>query len=134
LRTWAKELEAQSSVILHGEIFGNVQDLRYGLGRGMAYAAFDLSVDGVYVSFDTLDATCRLHDIPVCPVIYRGPFDESLLDTWANGESVIGGGACIREGVVLRPVAERTDPKLGRVILKRVGDDYLLRKGGSENH
>ena len=32
----------------------------------------------------------------------------------------------IREGVVVKPLVERNDPKLGRVILKYVGDTYLF--------
>lgn len=134
LRLWASKREAQSSVILHSEIYGKVQDLRYGLADGVTWAAFDLSVDGQYVGFDELDATCRLTGIPTCPVIYRGPFDEAKLDEWATGDTVIGDGACIREGIVIRPVEERTNPKLGRVILKRISDAYLLRKGGTEDH
>ncbi|MYG14266.1 MAG: RNA ligase (ATP), partial [Gammaproteobacteria bacterium] len=38
----------------------------------------------------------------------------------------------MREGVVVRPVAERESPGLGRVILKSVSGDYLTRKGGTE--
>jgi hypothetical protein len=30
--------------------------------------------------------------------------------------------------VVIRPVKERQDPRIGRVVLKHVGQDYLLRE------
>jgi hypothetical protein len=33
----------------------------------------------------------------------------------------------MREGVVVRPEKERTDPRVGRVVLKYVSDDFLLR-------
>ncbi len=36
------------------------------------------------------------------------------------------------EGVVVTPVIERFDPKIGRVILKYVFDQYLTRHGGTE--
>jgi hypothetical protein len=32
----------------------------------------------------------------------------------------------MREGVVVKPARERTDPKVGRVILKYVSDTYLF--------
>ena len=35
----------------------------------------------------------------------------------------------VREGIVIRPVKERCDPALGRVILKSVNPDYLVRGG-----
>jgi hypothetical protein len=38
------------------------------------------------------------------------------------------GGGHIREGVVVKPTIERTDPKIGRVVLKYLNDDYLLQK------
>jgi hypothetical protein len=38
----------------------------------------------------------------------------------------------IREGVVVTPVVEREDMRLGRVALKSVSEKYLLRKGGTE--
>ncbi len=34
--------------------------------------------------------------------------------------------AHMREGVVVKPLHERTDPKLGRVVLKYVSDLYLF--------
>jgi hypothetical protein len=32
----------------------------------------------------------------------------------------------IREGVVVRPLRERTDPRFGRLVLKYLSDDWLL--------
>ncbi len=34
--------------------------------------------------------------------------------------------AHIREGLVVRPLQEQTDPKIGRVLLKYVSDSYLF--------
>jgi len=46
----------------------------------------------------------------------------------SDGPTTLGGGH-IREGVVVRPARERTDPKVGRAILKYIGDSYLFAKG-----
>jgi hypothetical protein len=47
--------------------------------------------------------------------------------TYSDGDSLIGGNHG-REGVVVKPIVERDDPKLGRVILKYIGDHYLFGK------
>jgi hypothetical protein len=37
--------------------------------------------------------------------------------------------------VVVTPVVERTDPRIGRVVLKSISPDYQMRKGETtENH
>ena len=48
-----------------------------------------------------------------------------------DGKTVIGNEIHIREGVVNTPLVERRDNALGRVILKSVSANYLLRKGES---
>ena len=63
------------------------------------------------------------------PVIYRGPWQgRAAHKHLAEGPSVIGDGACIREGVVIRPAKERFTDRIGRTILKMVGESYLVRK------
>lgn len=62
------------------------------------------------------------------PLLYRGPWKGlAAMKALAEGLTVIGDGACIREGFVVRPVKSRHQPPLGRVILKLVGEGYLLR-------
>ncbi|NJL70820.1 MAG: hypothetical protein HC888_04025 [Candidatus Competibacteraceae bacterium] len=50
----------------------------------------------------------------------------------SKGDSIVAaekGVKQIREGIVVKPFEkERTDPKVGRVILKYISDDYLLSK------
>ncbi len=120
-----------ASVILYGEIYGRVQSLKYGVPTGLAYRVFDISVNGEYLDPDIVLDWCERHGIPTCPILYRGPFSIEAIRGVSNGPSLIPGASNIREGVVVRPVKERTDPRMGRVILKYVGDDYLL--GGTED-
>jgi len=53
------------------------------------------------------------------------------MDELKEGRTTFG-DAHLREGIVIRPAEERRDPEIGRVILKHVGDGYLLRSGGTE--
>jgi len=123
------------SIILFGEIYGKVQDLRYGLGADFDYRVFDLSIDGKYFNYDELESLMKNVGIPMVPFIYRGPFDMKTVKDCAKGDTcLMEENPHIREGVVIRPVVERTNPKLGRVILKYISDDYLTRKDGTENH
>lgn len=128
---------------LYGEAFGYVQDLRYGLGTNVALAAFDImdTSEGKYLDHDAfvtmLDAmndvlaTLGGPDQPLIlrvPVLYRGPWlGLAAHKSLAEGQSVIGIGTCIREGVVVRPERERVTHGLGRTILKIVGETYLTR-------
>lgn len=118
-------------VILFGEVYGKVQSLRYGLPNGIAYRAFDMLVDGKYLDAETFAAECARFGVERAPELYRGPFSIDKIKELSNGQSMIPGANNIREGVVVRPVTERTHPKIGRVILKYVGDDYLC--GGNDD-
>jgi RNA ligase/PHA02142 OB-fold domain len=122
------------SLILFGEIYGKgVQDLQYSTSEP-SFAAFDISVNEDYIPFDTFMYCCKIFDIPTAPVLYSGPYDRDLMTELASGPTIIGNGAHMREGIVIRPEEEVVHPRLGRKILKLVSDDYLLRKGGSELH
>jgi RNA ligase (TIGR02306 family) len=117
-------------VILFGEVFGSkVQNLHYGHVGRLGFAAFDLFVDGRYLDAAGFEAACAAHGVPTVPVVYRGPFSLDVVKAVSGGATTFGGGQHIREGVVVRPVRERTDPKVGRVILKYLGDEYLFAKG-----
>ena len=113
-------------VILFGEVYGKVQSLRYGVANGIAFRAFDLLVDGKYVDHAPFNDLCLTHGVERAPVVYRGPFSLERIKQLAEGDSTLPGANNIREGVVVKPVVERLDPKIGRVVLKYIGDGYLL--------
>lgn len=122
-----KKLGAMNqSVILYGEVFGKgIQDLGYNQ-TGWAFAAFDMSIDGKYLDHDQFAKHCTEFSVPMVPFVYRGPFSLDKAKEFSTGKTLLG-GTHVREGVVVKPVKERRDPAVGRVILKYVGDDYLLR-------
>lgn len=112
-----------------GEVYGaGVQDLTYGR-KDRAFAAFDIWVDGRFLDRQEFAAACAEMRVDRLPVLYSGPFSKAVMLEHTAGKTVVGGGAHIREGVVVVPVVERRDDTLGRVILKSVSEDYLLRKG-----
>jgi RNA ligase (TIGR02306 family) len=117
-------------VTLFGEIVG-VQDLRYGAhGGDLDWRAFDIRVGDRYLDIDQLNDICQQLNIPQVPLIYEGPYDRARLDELATGrEQMTGRETNIREGLVVRPVRERRDDSIGRVIVKFISPKYLLRKG-----
>lgn len=118
-------------VVLFGEVFGkNVQKgVRYGSPDKLAYRAFDLILDGKYVDRNEFQAICRQYDVDTAPELYVGPYSLDKVKELSKGKTTVGEGEThIREGVVVKPVIERYDPKVGRVILKYVSEDYLVAK------
>ena len=119
------------TVIVFGEIYGQgVQSLHYGVGgkKPKGFRAFDIYVDGNYLNYDYFVEQCEMAGVEMAPVLYQGPFDLEKIKEVSNGKSTLPGADNIREGVVVRPVKERLDPALGRVVLKFIGPDYELSK------
>lgn len=86
--------------------------------------------EGRYLNHVELEAACRRLGLSRVPVLYGGPFSEEMLQLYTDGLEMVSGEAIhIREGVIIRPLVEPTHPEIGRVILKSVSQDYLLRKG-----
>lgn len=126
-----KRLSWAPNIAVYGEVYGQVQDLKYGVQSGVRFIAFDAfdTIKGQYLNYDRFVDLMEALQLPLAPVLYRGPF-SGLGKELAEGLSVVGNGTCIREGFVVRPLVEQWDAHLGRVICKLVGEGYHLRKGG----
>lgn len=121
-------------VILFGEVFGSkVQSLNYGQTGAGGFRVFDLLVDGKYQDAAEFEALCSEHGVPIVPVLYCGPYHLATVKTLSEGSTTLGADH-IREGVVVKPAVERTDPKVGRVCLKYIGDQYLFAKNVTDSH
>jgi RNA ligase (TIGR02306 family) len=116
---------------IFGEIYGRgVQKLTYDL-EDFDVRFFDLMKDLKYVDYDDFVAFCNEHSLPVVPEMYRGPWDKHGTKM-ADGQSFIA--KHIREGFVVKPVKERWDHKVGRVILKAISEKYLLKDFDDGGH
>ena len=122
------KLAKAPGIAFYGEIYGRVQ-------RGFGY---DCPSDVRVRFFDARDLTtlkyldyqdfvnlCDRLDLERVPELYKGPWKESLKEL-SEGQSILA--KHIREGFVIKPTRERHNPKLGRVILKMVGEAYLTSK------
>lgn len=122
--------QRHKQVILYGETYGRVQALHYGIENGVSFRAFDLLVDGRYLDWEDFRALCDQYAIPTVPVVHAGAFSLESAKAHSEGGTLVG-GSHYREGVVVKPYQERTDPAVGRVVLKYVSDTYLL--GGKDD-
>ena len=116
-------------IAIYGEVYGAVQDLKYASKPGeLKLALFD-SLDTRsrhYHDDDEFVELCKALGLPRVPMLYHGPWSSDLKKL-AEGNSTLA--AHVREGFVVRPVKERFAPELGgRLILKMLGEGYLLRK------
>ncbi len=130
------KLANDQDLIVFGEVIG-VQDLKYGCEKDSpGYRAFDV-LDlkaGRYLDFDQFQEFCKTREIPMVPVLYRGPHDPTVVESLTNAKkplmSVID-GKTLREGVVIKPTQEPNDYRV-RMALKHVSQHYLMRADGTE--
>jgi RNA ligase (TIGR02306 family) len=114
-------------VILFGEIYGSkIQSFHYGHKGTLGFRAFDLLIDGHYLNWSDFVATCHQFGVETVPVVATIPFDLAEMKRYSEGQTLLAQDAHIREGLVVRPLVERTHPKIGRVTLKYVSDSYLF--------
>lgn len=125
----AAKLMAHPGVAVYGEVYGQVQDLKYGVPNGARLVLFDaFSLElGRYLDHDDFTALAAGIGLPTVPTLYRGPWSDSLRSL-AEGVSTVPGASNVREGFVAKPVRERWDDHNGRVIVKLHGEGYLTRK------
>lgn len=126
----SEKLKDLGPYVLYGEVYGQVQDLKYGVGSGeVKFVAFDLYNyrTGNYVDWSDFKDFCKYTSISAPPVIYSGPWKglDAHKDL-AEGQSLLAGH--VREGFVVKPTIERYDAQVGRVAFKLHGEGYLTRK------
>jgi hypothetical protein len=97
---------------------------------GYLFDAID-TAERRFLDWDEFVALARDLDLPVVPVLYRGPF-RGVTAAFADGPtSIAKAGGHRREGFVVHPVKEAFDPRIEgqRVILKLHGEKALLAAG-----
>jgi RNA ligase (TIGR02306 family) len=123
LEHFAKDHER---VVLYGEVYGRgIQSFHYGLRGRLGLAAFDLMVGERHLDWADLQQAFARFAVPSVPALYEGPFSLEVVRQYSAGKTTFD-DEHMREGVVVRPQRERTDPDIGRVVMKYLSDDYLL--------
>ena len=118
-------------VNIRGEFVGpNVQSNIYRLLERKIYI-FDIQIDGKYLRCDELIETLEKYNlfeyhVPILAknVLLKDWLGDISVQEASNGKSVLFD--TLREGIVIKPMAERLEPELaGRLILKQRSPEYL---------
>ena len=134
LQTLGKE---HRSVVLYGEIFGaGIQKFQYGR-TGLDYRVFDIMIDNKYLDFKDAIELCIKYDIQYVPILHVGEYSLDKIKELTKGNTTLTDKSNkltnIREGVVVKPVKESSHPKIGRLTLNYVSDDYLTNDKIQDN-
>ena len=116
-----------------GELYGKVKGFKYDCvmldsklqTRIKFFDIFDTK-KMKFLDYEEMLSMLSDLELEAVPELYRGPWKGKELWSYAEGQSVLGGN--IREGFVVRPIKERLDFKLERVIFKLKGETYMLKK------
>lgn len=131
--------EDNKGLILWGEVYGQVQNLKYGL-KDVGFVAFDIFdvLNGRFYNVEEFQDACIEWQIPEVPLIKNNwPLNKKEVLDYAEGKSIlhwsnIGGqlqNCHVREGCVIKPMKERWTEEVGRLALKIVGNGYYQLKG-----
>ena len=111
--------------MIAGETAGNINRIKYN--QQNFFRVFDIYNIGEskYLDYDELVKFCNIMDLSMAPVIYRGPWQGMEAHYHlTEGKSAFRDG--FLEGIVVRPVKERYDHRLGRVIMKLHSEKFLM--------
>lgn len=121
------------NMVVCGEVYGQVQDLKYGHGPGeVSFAAFDIwhTQWNKFLDYNAFVRVCDEHNIPRVPEVYRGPWIslEHIKELAETNTRAGNDPTQIAEGVVVKYTHEAYNPAIGRMILKYPSEQYLTRK------
>jgi len=128
--SWIQEwCQLLPDYVLYGEVYGQVQNLKYGTKAGeVKFAAFDIWQNKCWLPYDQAQHLSNgIKNFQWVPLVYKGPFDIKLIYNFAEQDSSIEGASHMREGVVIKSLEERNDAQVGRVQLKVVSNRYLSK-------
>jgi tRNA-binding EMAP/Myf-like protein len=139
--------------VLYGEVVSSSvqKGFHYGTKEGeIKFYAYDVMKDGQWLDPSEFLRWCMLKGIDHVPVLDKNgnrikdltpenveekilqPFSMDQVNKIKRGASTLGNQP-IREGVVVKPAKERNSPTIGRVILKAINEDYLLKSKENED-
>lgn len=121
-------------IVVYGEIYGDKIQKGYTYGCGKderKLVIFDVMRDGQFVDSVITDMVSTSLGLENVPIIFIGPFHKDQIYTLRDGPSKLAPVQKVREGVVVKPLKERTS-HMGRVVLKYISDEYLLKNQDNE--
>ena len=124
-----KFIRDNPNLMLYGEVYGQVKNWWYDCQPKVpSFRAFDICrPDFSFLCVNEFLDMTNKWNIPTVPQLGNIKCEFDVLESMAEGETTLGNAPC-REGIVIKPLIERYDNKIGRVYLKLVGNGYLELK------
>lgn len=123
------EIFGHDNTVIYGEVYGQIQKgfMYDSDGKENKFRIFDTydTSKNKYNNWNTTVEIAQILEIPTVPVLYQGPWNEEL-EILAEGLDPINPNH-IREGFVIKPLEERYEYHIGRIIFKMVGQGYKLK-------
>jgi RNA ligase (TIGR02306 family) len=129
----------KSGEIVYGEIIGPGIQKGYGYDLlSHEFLVFDVKVlqpDGKFkwMNPDQVVEFCKERALNYVPVVYRGPYNESLAYSLTRGPSVYDPKTKVREGIVIKAATDY-DNFGNKKALKWVSEDYLQDESNTDFH
>lgn len=131
-----EKLAKYPGLVFFGELTGQVKGFKYDaiiengalLTKVHFFDVYDSRINR-YLDVDAAETILKDLDLPIVPELYRGPWTtKEHMYSFAEGKSTLN-DKHVREGIVVRPVINRFEPKVGgRLVLKFIGEGYSLQK------
>jgi RNA ligase (TIGR02306 family) len=121
----AELCKAHPDVVFYGEVFGPVQELRYGLTEP-EFAIFAACAYGEWWWSEKLFSVLAKFDVLEAPALFRGAYDRDKIAEIAERDTSIKSApnGHMMEGVVIVAEPPRRDQNIGRVALKLISNRY----------
>jgi RNA ligase (TIGR02306 family) len=119
--------KANPGWMVYGEVYGQVQKgYLYDCKPGtVKFRAFDvMKPDRTYLDVDDFKELCIKHHIPMVPDLGVTDFDIDKVLSFCERKSALN-PSIDAEGIVVKPMKERYDVRLGRVFMKIINPKYL---------
>lgn len=131
----AEKLKKYPGYVFYGEIFGQVQDLKYDTPNGqIKLNFFDIydSEDRSWLDFKEMNEVLDDLGLKCVPYLYIGNYYPEVIEKLVEGQSKVASHN--KEGIVIKTTKERWNSETNRCALKYVSEWYRTRHGGTEYH
>ena len=110
-----------SGIVIYGEIYGHGIQKNYDYGlTDIRFAGFDVEIDGVYQSFFTERGIFDELDLPKVDLLYTGPWNKEIQDSFVFG-NFVDGTKVPHEGIVVKCLSGERHK-----VAKVINPDYLI--------
>ncbi len=116
-------------VRIRAEFLGESSQGNYYMFKGQKALVFEIDVNSVPLNASDVVELVKEYNIPFVPIVFIGKLRDYLngktIQEMSNGKSALVDR--LREGIVIRPLVEKSLDGFGRCIVKHRSEEYLAK-------